>query len=337
MDLRNTNLSMYVRYVLCITLYHTNTICTYPLPTTGTARMINNTRLQIPLSTFPEPQKISNTKTITQNGDRSPLRVRFHPDTSSHTTTSLLGFHHKKPFIPSLQKTMNDHKSKIESLTRAKNIIREYNNSLTNTNSWLLESITKICTITEAPMTSHGFIFECTRNAAKSNHKLLAKFDYDLAALIKAHPGSIVSPGTEFRPVQRLHPLLHRHHDWHTFQAILLEGADYPLRPDALPENDLHREVDIMIASGNHKSACTETHSRVLREAYEKEVSHGWQIPITVESLKKMKNVLIIPLGVACQLAVNEEGNYVDKFRVTHDCSFNYSFGLSLNSAVDMV
>ena len=80
-------------------------------------------------------------------------------------------------------------------MTRAKNIIRDYNNSMTNTNSWLLESIAKICTVTEAPMKSHDFIFECTRNAAKSNHKLLAKFNYDLAALIKAHPGSIVIPG----------------------------------------------------------------------------------------------------------------------------------------------
>lgn len=91
-----------------------------------------------------------------------------------------------------------------------------------------------------------------------------------------------------------------------------------------------------MIARGNHKSARTDLHSKILREAYEKEVSHGWQIPTTVECSKKLRNVLIIPLVVACQMAVNAEGNYVDKYRVTHNCSFNYSFGFSLNSAVDM-
>lgn len=62
-------------------------------------------------------------------------------------------------------------------------------------------------------MKSHGFIFECTRKAAKANHKLLAKFNYNFEALISAHPGPIVSPGAEFRPISRLEPLLHRHHD----------------------------------------------------------------------------------------------------------------------------
>lgn len=45
---------------------------------------------------------------------------------------------------------------------------------------------------------------------------------------------------------------------------------------------------------------------------------------------------MIIPLGVAKQIAVDETGSYVDKFCVTHDCSYKYSFGESPNSSIAM-
>ena len=79
------------------------------------------------------------------------------------------------------------------------------------------------------------------------------------------------------------------------------------------------KELDIMITRGNHKSVCTPSNKKILLEAYQKEVQHGWQIPVTVESLKKLKNILIIPLGFQLQLAVNEKGHYADKYRFTHD------------------
>ena len=68
------------------------------------------------------------------------------------------------------------------------------------------------------------------------------------------------------------------------FQTIINDGADYPLKKEALNENDLQKELDIMTNRGNHKSACTPTNKKILLEAYDKEVQHGWQIPITVES-----------------------------------------------------
>ena len=44
---------------------------------------------------------------------------------------------------------------------------------------------------------------------------------------------------------------------------------------------------------------------------------------------------MVIPLGLQIQTAVNEKGEYAEKTRVTHDCSFQYSRGFSLNSSID--
>ena len=97
---------------------------------------------------------------------------------------------------------------------------------------------------------SHGFELECTRKVAKKNHKLLAKFDYDYEELVQAHTGSIIRHGSEFKTTSTLRPLLEKHHDWKMFQAILDDGADYPMKKEALLEHDLEKVQYPNLCSG---------------------------------------------------------------------------------------
>ena len=58
-------------------------------------------------------------------------------------------------------------------------------------------------------MDDHGFQFESTKTAAKKNHNLLQKFDFNLKSLIASHRNSIIFPGAEFGSIQALKTILH--------------------------------------------------------------------------------------------------------------------------------
>ena len=45
-------------------------------------------------------------------------------------------------------------------------------------------------------------------------------------------------------------------------------------------------------------------------------------IPFTPSIIHKLKGANIIPLGIADQFTVNEDGDKIQKLRITHDCSW---------------
>ena len=75
------------------------------------------------------------------------------------------------------------------------------------------------------------FKFELSAEAALHNMKLLQSNGNSIHAFIKNHQGSIVSPGSEFRPVNVLEPLFLHHRNWASIQKNLLEGSHWPLHP----------------------------------------------------------------------------------------------------------
>ena len=63
-----------------------------------------------------------------------------------------------------------------------------------------------------------------------------------------------------------------------------------------------------MIKGGNHKSASNVENEPPFLKNYTKEVRHGWMLPVTIESLRKIKGAAVIPIGVAQQSSINEIG-----------------------------
>ena len=57
----------------------------------------------------------------------------------------------------------------------ARDLISKYKNNGHHNESWLVDTIRSICNVQEQPLQPHAFQFECTRKAAKHNHKLLKK------------------------------------------------------------------------------------------------------------------------------------------------------------------
>lgn len=65
---------------------------------------------------------------------------------------------------------------------------------------------------------------------------------------------------------------------------------------------------------------------------YKKEVSRTYQIPIPISIVTKIKGASMNPMGLQKQKTVNEQGEIIDKYRMTHDLSFKAPSGNSVNA-----
>ena len=97
------------------------------------------------------------------------------------------------------------------------------------------------------------FRFEWSTEAAVHNLAVLQRHALDLDIALAAQPFSSLTPGSEFRPVELLAPLLSLHPLWPKFQERISTGAEFPLREIA--DADRIADVNANLARGNHKSA----------------------------------------------------------------------------------
>ena len=199
--------------------------------------------------------------------------------------------------------------------------------------SWLVSQLKKIIHTEEKAPSKHSFIFENTREAAKFNTKIIKWADYDYIQAIQKQPNTILHPGTEFRNIAHLTQLLQFHDDWDDIKDIITKGCDYKLEEE-VDDETLKSDLTAMIKRGNHKSAKTADNIKALQKTFDKEISRGWMLPITVESIMKIKNISIIPLGMVDQWSIDSNGNRIPKKRVTHDASFPAPSGNSVNKRV---
>ena len=79
--------------------------------------------------------------------------------------------------------------------------------------------------------------------------------------------------------------------------------------------------MEAMVVRGNHKSATAPDVEPTLLKNYDKEVKHGWMLPITLESVEKIKGTGVILIGVTKQQSIDEKEKRYTHFRTTHDAS----------------
>lgn len=216
------------------------------------------------------------------------------------------------------QKTeANTEKFKVLAMEKASKRLSKYLKDKEKlTRPWILHHIKRLNNSKKETPKDHRFHFENNREAAKFNTKLIKYTDYDLERCIRKQKQSILTYGSEFRALERLKPFLQYHEDWDDIRNIIENGCNYRLDSDP-DEKTRITDVHAMLGRGNHQSV--KKNIQVLQKAFRKEVSKGWLLPVTVESLTKIKHVSIIPLGIADQYSINEKGERIFKQRVTHD------------------
>ncbi len=165
------------------------------------------------------------------------------------------------------------------------------------------------------------FRFEWSTEAADHNLAVLQKHALDLDIALAAQPFSSLTPGSEFRPVALLAPLLSLHPLWPKFQERISTGAAFPLREIA--DADRIADVHATLARGNHKSV--QGHETKLIDMLKEEVERDWQLPLPRSAALMIKGCEVAPLGMVAQTTIDEKGNAKSQFRLTHDQSFNPS------------
>ena len=83
------------------------------------------------------------------------------------------------------------------------------------------------------------------------------------------------------------------------------------------------------ISRGDHKSALTR--SCTLLSNVKKEFRIGFQFPFLPEDITKIKGTVVAACRMMVQWNIDEEGKKVPKHRLTHDQTFDYSEGNSIN------
>ena len=227
----------------------------------------------------------------------------------------------------------------IRYISKAKDILSKYKNRQhkishpKSKESWLVHTIGSIIRQSDRSINQHKFQFVNNRDAAKFNTRILKRYKYDLVAAMRNEKGTMLEPGSEFRLAKTLEPLLKHHNNWLKFKKIITEGVNYNL--EDIPDRTRRSDLLAQLARGNHKSASEPENKPTLIKNYDKEVSYGWMIPITKECKTKLKGAGVIPIGVATQYTIDEDGNRSVKRRAIHDASFPPLSGKSINARLD--
>ena len=74
------------------------------------------------------------------------------------------------------------------------------------------------------------FSFEFSLEAALKNSLIMKKFNYDIERAIEEQPNTIISYGSEVRPIHQLEVLLQHHPNFTRFKHNTIHGISYPIK-----------------------------------------------------------------------------------------------------------
>jgi len=174
------------------------------------------------------------------------------------------------------------------------------------------------------------FTFERSKAAAVHNAKILEEFDFDLEkSILSMHP-SPISFGSEFKSSRDLEELLQQHPHWPHIKDVLDKGTSFPLLP--ISEEDRTKDLDYHLGRGNHKSASKL--KEMLDPLISEEIQRGFALPLPLDLIHKISKASLAPQGCHKQEGIDEKGNKIPKYRMTHDQSFPGPSGLAVNLRV---
>jgi hypothetical protein len=161
--------------------------------------------------------------------------------------------------------------------------------------------------------------------------KILKACGNSIQTLIKKCPGSIISPGSEFRHPDLLESLFLHHHNWPVVKQILEVGSMWPLDP--ITEVERQAKNIEFIHRGNHKSAIK--YDAEYKKILTTEINQGWMFPVPLQYINKILHGELAPIGIDDKVwSEQPDGSRKIKFRLTHDQSFEASVGRSVNGRV---
>jgi hypothetical protein len=113
-------------------------------------------------------------------------------------------------------------------------------------------------------------------------------------------------------------------------KSILSSGSDWPLKD--LDEETRLLDFKAALERGNHKGA--EKKPEELTRLVGKDVKFAYALPLPLDKLSRIPGTVLAPMNIAAQNTIDEFGRIIAKDRLTHNQSFDFSEGSSVNSRV---
>ena len=111
---------------------------------------------------------------------------------------------------------------------------------------------------------------------------------------------------------------------------ILTNGSTWPL--EDLDKNSRAIDIEEALEKGNHGGASK--NPELLRKLVEKDVTYGYSLPVPLQKVSKMPGAILAPMNIQTQNTIDEHGKIIEKDRLTHDQSFEWKHGGSVNMRV---
>ena len=171
---------------------------------------------------------------------------------------------------------------------------------------------------------------EALQESAEKNWIVLAKHGLDLERALEAQQDSPLGYGSEFKPSNILESIFAKHPLWPRLKSILDNGSIWPLEEldEELRASDLREALEF----GNHKGATSQP--ELLRKLVLKDITHGYGLVLPLSKLPRLPGALMAPMNIQRQNTIDEHGCIVTKDRLTHDQSYEFGSGTSVNSRV---
>ena len=194
-----------------------------------------------------------------------------------------------------------------------------------------MEAIKAVISTPSVTPAKPEFAFEMTEEAAQKNFCILNKYGRDLGRALAAQHKSPLGYGSEFRPTANLIHVFGLHPNWKRMEALLQTGSDWAL--DNLDMVSKSKDVEEAIQFGNHKGA--EDNSELLTSLVNKDVKHGYGLVLPLKKALRIPGLLMAPMNIQKQNTIDEFGRIMERDRLTHNQSYKWGSGTSVNSRVD--
>jgi len=177
----------------------------------------------------------------------------------------------------------------------------------------LIERIKKVMGTPCSTPTASEFRFEISEEAMQHNLEVLDKYEFDLGKALDTQHDSPLGPGMEFRPTDVLHEIFGLHPLWNRMEAILKNGSKWPLTE--ISEDDRAKDLQEALTFSNHKGAASKP--ALLKKLISKDVKYGYSLPLPLDSITKVKGLVMAPMNIMAQNTIDEHGRIVPKDRLT--------------------
>jgi hypothetical protein len=178
--------------------------------------------------------------------------------------------------------------------------------------------------------TAPEFMFKLTSEAAERNFMILKKYNFDLAMAIEAQKSSPQGYGSQFQSPKTLQKIFASHPLWQRMEHLLIEGLKWPLTE--LSKRDRIEDLNEALQVGNHKGALQKP--KLLKKLISNNIKFGYGLVVPRGKIAWLPNACLAPMSIMNQFTLNASSKIVDKERLTHDQSFKWQSGLSVNKRV---